>query len=427
MADKAARYHRWIARAVPVTPAELGATIWSFAYFFTLLAGYYVLRPLRDQMGIAGGVRNLPWMFTATFLVLLAAQPLYGMLVAKVPRAKFIPLIYHFFVANLAIFWLLLTFDIEPVIVARVFFVWVSVFSLFAVAVFWSFMADLFTAEQGKRLFGFIGSGGTAGALLGPVITIGLSVPLGPVNLLIAAAIFLEFAVYCIHRLERAALSHGGAAPSDDKRIGGNAFAALFELARSPYLLGIALWVSLLSFGGTIVYLEQANIVASTIHDRAVQTQLFAGIDLAVGLIALAIQVFATGKFLKRFGTGVSAAALPALYVLGFAVLAVLPMLAVVVGLQVLQRVMNFAIANPARQVFFTVVSREEKYKAKNAIDVVVFRGSDALYGGIFDGLQFIGMKLAMIAACAVPVALGWTVLSLALGRNQERRAAKLR
>jgi AAA family ATP:ADP antiporter len=427
MTIRAARHHRWIARVVPVTPQELGATIWSFAYFFTLLAGYYVLRPLRDQMGIAGGVRNLPWMFTATFLVLLAAQPLYGMLVAKVPRAKFIPIVYHFFVANLAVFWLLLTLNIETVIVARVFFVWVSVFSLFAVAVFWSFMADLFTAEQGKRLFGFIGAGGTAGALLGPIITIGLSVPLGPVNLLIAAAIFLEFAVFCVHRLEGAALHHAGSAPSGDKRIGGNAFAALFELARSPYLLGIAIWVSLLSFGGTIVYLEQANIVAATIQDRAVQTQLFAGIDLAVGLIALAIQVFATGKLLKRFGTGVSAAALPAIYVLGFAVLALTPVLAAVVGLQVVQRVMNFAIANPARQVFFTVVSREEKYKAKNAIDVVVFRGSDALYGGLFDGLQFVGMKLAAIAACAVPVALGWAVLSMALGRNQERRAAKLR
>jgi len=182
----------------PATEAERAAALWSFAYFFTLLAGYYVLRPLRDQMGIAGGVRNLPWLFTATFVTLLVAQPLYGELVAKLPRARFIPIVYHFFVANLALFWLLLTLDIATVIVARVFFVWLSVFNLFAIAVFWSFMADLFTAEQGKRLFGFIGAGGTAGGLLGPVITIWLSVPLGPVNLLIAAAIFLEVAVFCV-------------------------------------------------------------------------------------------------------------------------------------------------------------------------------------------------------------------------------------
>ena len=175
-----------------------------------MLAGYYVLRPLRDQMGIAGGVKNLPWLFTATFVTLLVAQPLYGALVAKLPRARFIPIVYHFFVANLVLFWLLLTLDVAPVIVARVFFVWVSVFNLFAVAVFWSFMADLFTAEQGKRLFGFIGAGGTAGALLGPVITIALSVPLGAVNLLIAAAVLLELAVFCVYRLERAAAAQAG-------------------------------------------------------------------------------------------------------------------------------------------------------------------------------------------------------------------------
>src|SRR5216684_5815715 len=184
----------WLQRAVPATAPERSAALWSFTYFFTLLAGYYVLRPLRDQMGIAGGVKNLPWLFTATFLSLLVAQPLYGALVARQSRVRFIPIIYHFFVANLFLFWVLLTLDVEKVIVARVFFVWLSVFNLFAVAVFWSLMADLFTAEQGKRLFGFIGAGGTAGALLGPLITIGFSVPFGPTNLLLVAIVFLELA-----------------------------------------------------------------------------------------------------------------------------------------------------------------------------------------------------------------------------------------
>src|SRR5260370_32888753 len=178
----------WLQRTVPATTQERSAALWSFAYFFTLLAGYYVLRPMRDQMGIAGGVKNLPWLFTATFLSLLVAQPLYGELVARLPRVRFIPIVYHFFVANLVLFWLLLIFDVEKVIVARWFFVWVSVFNLFAVAEVWSFMADLFTAEQGKRLFGFIGAGGTPGALLGPFVTLWLSSPPGPVNLLIPAA-----------------------------------------------------------------------------------------------------------------------------------------------------------------------------------------------------------------------------------------------
>ncbi|MEJ8851776.1 MFS transporter [Variovorax rhizosphaerae] len=417
---------RWMRKAVPATPQELAAALWSFGYFFALLAGYYVLRPLRDQMGIAGGTRALPWLFTATFVTLLAAQPVYGALVARLPRARFIPIVYHFFVLNLAIFWLLLALDVAPVIVARVFFVWVSVFNLFAVAVFWSFMADLYTSEQGKRLFGFIGAGGTAGALLGPVITIALAVPLGPHNLLIAAIVFLEIAVFCASRLERSAGVSQGAGQGRDaaQRVGGSVFAGLSGLVRSPYLLGVAAWVSLLSFGATMLYLMQANLVSANVQGAGAQTRIFASVDLIVGLLTLATQVFATGHFLKRFGTGIAAAALPAVYVVGFVVLWWSPGLMVVLVFQVVQRWMNFAIANPARQVFFTVVGREEKYKAKNMIDVVVYRGSDALYGWVFSSMQAMGLKIGAIALCALPVALLWTLLSTALGRHQERRAA---
>ena len=415
---------RWLARLMPATPQERAAALWSFAYFFALLAGYYVLRPLRDQMGIAGGVKNLPWLFTATFLTLLVAQPLYGALVARLPRARFIPIVYHFFVFNLLVFWALLTFDIETAVVARVFFVWVSVFNLFAVAVFWSFMADLFTSEQGKRLFGFIGAGGTAGALLGPIITIWLSVPLGPVNLMIVGVIFLELAVFCVYRLERNVVVHARAQEQmQTESIGGSAFAAIPELVRSPYILGIGVWVALLSYAATIVYFEQAHIVSDAVKSAGLQTRIFASIDLAVSLLTLITQLLITGQVLKRVGTGVAAAALPAVYIVGFAVLAVIPTLIVVVTVQVVQRWMNFAIANPARQLFFTVVTREEKYKAKNLVDVVVYRGSDALSGWIFDTLQGLGLKLGAIALCSVPVVAGWAVLSLVLGREQEKRS----
>ena len=410
---------------MPATAQERAAALWSFAYFFMLLAGYYVLRPLRDQMGIAGGVRALPWMFTATFVTLIVAQPIYGALVARLPRARFIPIVYHFFVANLLLFWLLLTFDVAPVIVARVFFVWVSVFNLFAVTVFWSFMADLFTSEQGKRLFGFIGAGGTAGSLLGPVVTIALSVPFGPANLLLVAIVLLEVAVFCVLRLEGSAKATQGP-QHHQQRVGGSAWAALPELIRSPYLLGVGAWVSLLSFGATILYFAQANIVSATVQGAGAQTRLFASVDLAVGLLTLATQVFATGPLLKRFGTGATAGALPAVYIVGFAVLALAPGLMVVLVFQVVQRWANFAIANPARQVFFTVVGREEKYKAKNLIDVVIYRGSDALYGWVFDSLQGLGLKLGAIALCALPVAAGWLVLSATLGRSQQRRATRL-
>jgi len=415
---------RGLARLVPATPAERRAALWSFAYFFFVLAAYYVLRPLRDQMAIAGGTRALPWLFTATFATLLLAQPLYGALVARLPRARFIPVVYQFFVANLVGFWLLLSLAVEPMWVARVFFVWVSVFNLFAVAVFWSFMADLFDSAQGKRLFGFIGAGGTAGALLGPAITIVLAVPLGPANLMLVAIAFLELALFCVWRLERSAGTARG--PRRDERpLGGSAFAALPELVRSPYLLGIAAWVALLSFGATVLYFAQAQLVSAAIPDAAEQTRLFAGIDLAVGILTLATQVFATGKLIERFGTAVAAGALPAVYIVGFAALALSPTLAVVLVFQVAQRWANFALANPARQVFFTVVGREEKYKAKNLIDVVVYRGSDAASGWLFDSLQALGIKLAAIAICAVPVAAGWLYLSTRLGRAHERRAAR--
>jgi len=236
--------HRWLARVVAVRPGEVRAMCWSFAYFFCLLAGYYVLRPLRDEMGIAGGVRNLQWLFTATFVVMLAVVPVFGAVVAKLPRRRFIPLVYHFFAINIAIFWLLLALDIGKVHVARVFFVWISVFNLFAVSVFWSFMADLFASEQGKRLFGFIAAGGSAGALLGPAVTVALAVPLGPVNLLIVAVLLLEAAVLCARRLESAApqlkTATGASAvdapagPTDAAGLGGGWLAGITLVCARP-------------------------------------------------------------------------------------------------------------------------------------------------------------------------------------------------
>ena len=432
--------HRWLARVVAVRPGEAQALLWSFAYFFCLLSGYYVLRPLRDEMGIAGGVRNLQWLFTATFLVMLAAVPVFGALVARLPRQRFVPLVYHFFVANIAIFWVLLTFDVGKVHVARVFFVWISVFNLFAVSVFWSFMADLHASESAKRLFGFIAAGGSAGALLGPTLTVGLAVPLGPINLLIVAALLLELAVLCARRLESVAPRSDGpqpaaqpapdtAQPAPDIKagaLGGSWFAGIAMVLRSPYLAGIALWVSLLSLAGTFLYFQQANIVAAASDDPAVRTRIFASIDLAIGILTIIVQFFATGRLIARFGAGPAAAALPLIFGLGFLALAFSPALAVVIAFQALQRTVNFALSNPAREVLFTVLEREEKYKAKNVIDIAVFRGADAASGWLFSSLRSAGLELATISLATVPLTGAWLVVALALGRSQERRAAKV-
>ncbi len=420
---------RWLGRVVAARPGEMRALLWSFTYFFCLLAGYYVLRPLRDEMGIAGGVRNLQWLFTATFVVMLVAVPVFGAIVARLPRRRFIPLVYHFFVANIAIFWLLLTLDVGTVYVARVFFVWISVFNLFAVSVFWSFMADLYASEQGKRLFGFIAAGGSAGALLGPALTMGLAVPLGPVNLLFVAAIFLELAVLCAQRLESAvptavpAEAAARRARPDSAALGGGWLAGIAMVLRSPYLAGIALWVSLLSLAGTFLYFQQVNIVAAASDDPAVRTRIFASIDLAIGILTIIVQFFATGRLISRFGVGPAAAVLPLVFGLGFLAVAFAPMLFVVIAFQAIQRTANFAISNPAREVLFTVLEREEKYKAKNVIDIVVFRGADALSGWLFVALRGAGLELSTISLATLPVTGGWFLLALTLGRSQEQRS----
>jgi AAA family ATP:ADP antiporter len=381
-------------------------------------------------------------LFTATIFVMLAAVPVFGAVVARLPRRRFVPLVYHFFVANIGIFWLLLTLDVEKPLVARVFFVWISVFNLFAVSVFWSFMADLYASDQGKRLFGFIAAGGSAGALVGPAVTVWLAVPLGPVNLLILAAILLELAVLCARRLESAAPqltsapdaattqtapAAAAAQPATHAPVasplGGGWLDGIAMVLRSPYLGGIALWVCLLSLAGTFLYFQQANIVAAASDDPAVRTRIFATIDLAIGILTIAVQCLATGRLITRFGVGPAAAFLPVVFALGFLALAFTPMLLVVIAFQAIQRTANFALSNPAREVLFTVVQREEKYKAKNVIDIVVFRGADAISGWLFATLRAAGLDLSAISLATVPLAAAWAVLAIMLGRAHERRA----
>jgi AAA family ATP:ADP antiporter len=446
--------HRVLKRLVDVHSGETRALLWSFAYFFCLLSSYYILRPLRDEMGVAGGTRNLPWMFTATFAALLLTAPLLAAAVARLPRRKFIPVVYQFFVLNIAIFWVLLKLDVAAVIVARAFFVWVTIFSVFTVSVFWSFMADLYRSEQSKRLFGFIAAGGSLGTLLGPTLTRQLAEPLGPVNLLIITAVFLELAVLCAARLEKAvpsahldltapgeeaaaagmptatarSASDVRAAPrtpaaADQRPVGGGLFDGFGLLFRSRYLGGIALWVFLLSLAGTFLYLQQAELVRAASNDPAQRLRIFANIELAVALLTIAVQFLATGRIIARFGTGPAAAFLPLVFAVGFVALAVHPVLLVVAVFQAAQRAANFGIANPARESLFTVVTREEKFKTKNIIDGAVFRGADALNGWLFAALRSAGLQLSTIALSVVPIAVGWLILSLALGRGQERRA----
>jgi AAA family ATP:ADP antiporter len=410
----------WLTRLLQLERREATAVGWAFMYFFLLLASYYILRPLRDEMGIAGGLAQLPWVFTGTFLAMLAAVPLFGFITTRLPRRRFLPLVYGFFIFNLLLFYGAFQVDTWHAVTARVFFVWVSVFNLFVISVFWSFMVDLFESSQGKRLFGLIAAGGTAGAITGPLLTALLVAPVGPVNLLPLSALLLTGTVLCIVQLGRwADRTLVTASPQSNEPLGGSILAGLTLIVRSPYLLGIALFMLLFTTLATFVYFEQAHIVAQSFTDSAGRTRFFALLDLAVNALTVLTQLLVTSRLLTRLGTAGSLALLPVLSGLGFMLLALTPVLAVLAGFQVLRRAGEYAITRPARELLYTVVDRETKYKAKNALDTVVYRGGDALAGWLFTGLKALGAGLTLIAVIAIPLALVWAVVAYWLGRRQ--------
>jgi AAA family ATP:ADP antiporter len=414
-----------LGRLVQVRRDEVAAMLWSFAYFFCLLCGYYILRPVRDEMGIQGGLDNLPWLFTATFVAMLAALPVFGWLSARFERRKLLPIVYLFFAANLIGFWALMELRLAPDFTARAFFVWLSVFSLFVVSVFWSFMADLFRNEQARRLYGFISAGGSLGALAGPSMTAMLAREIGPGGLLLVSACMLLLATACIQRLGTWAATVSRRSGSGQP-LGGSMFAGITLALKSPYLMGIALYVVLGTILGTFLYFHQAALVNEQLSASGERTALFAQIDLAVNALTLVCQLFVVNRLIRYFGVGFALVLLPAVSIAGFLLIGLLPTLAVLVVFQVLRRAGEYAISRPSREILFTVLTREEKYKSKNFIDTAVFRGGDAVSGWLFSGLQVLGLGFAGIAFAAVPIAMVWAGTGWMLARSQEEMRARL-
>ncbi len=420
---------RWAA-LLGVEPRESVPVAWALLYFFTLLCGYYIVRPMRDEMGIAGGVENLQWLFTGTFVTMLAAVPLFGWVTSRYPRERFLPLVYYFFIANLLIFFALFSSSITHAYVARAFFIWASVYNLFIVSVFWSFMVDTFTPHQAKRLFGLIAAGGTAGAITGPVLTSTLAVSLGPTNLLLVSAFFLCVSVVCVHRLIawQGRAREAGSVPETPRPrnppIGGSVLAGFRLVARSPYLIGICVLMLLLTTLATFLYFQQAEIIRDSFSDSAERTAVFGAIDLAVNLLTLTLQIFLTSRIIAKLGLGWTLAAIPILLAAGFLALAIAPVLGVLLVVQVVRRAGNYAIMRPARETLYSVLSQEEKYKAKNFIDTVVYRGGDAVSAWVYAGLASgLGLGLAAIALVAAPIAALWAGLAHRLGREREAKA----
>ena len=394
---------------------EWPALGWAFVYFFLLLAAYYVLRPVRDALAVQAGAGQLQWLFTATFVAMLALVPAYGWLCARLPRAKFLPAVYGFFVLNLLGFY----FFPQP----GVFFVWLNVFNLFAVSVFWSLMADLFSPEQATRLFAAIAAGGSCGAIAGPALTAAAATTLGTQNLLLLSAALLSAALLSMLQLLAWGRKHPrqGEPPADEP-LGGSILAGARAALTSPYLLGICAYLFCYTVLSTSLYFQQVDIVGKAIPEVAERTRFFATVDLVVNTLALVLQLLVSARLAARIGAGWMLALMPLVAIAGFAALGIAPTLAVLVVVGVTRRAGEFAISKPMREALYTAVSREDRYKAKGFTDTVVYRGGDALSGWIFNALRAAGLGAGAIAWAAVPVAGAWLAIAFWLGRSYRRK-----
>jgi AAA family ATP:ADP antiporter len=424
-----------LGRFMAVRAGEGRLVAWSFLYLFAVFSAYYVIRPVRDEAGVAGGVENLSWLFTGTLVTMLAANPPFAALVARLPRRRFIAITYRFFILNLLIFLVLFRFATGDanIWVGRAFFIWTSVFNLFVVSVFWAFMVDVYTTEQGKRLFGLIAAAATLGGITGATVTASTVRTLGVPPLLLVSAALLEVGVLATRRvgaLTRAfdaparPMEHGDGARSPDaaesRVIGGGALAGLTHALSSPYLLNITCYMLLYTVLSTFLYFQQAAIVDRTFADRAARTVFFARVDLLVNALTLGGQLFITGRVMKLAGVALTLTFVPALTVAGFLLLGLMPTAAVVVAFIVLRRAGNYVFARPTREVLFTVVSREDKYKAKNFTDTVVYRVGDQLGAWSSSLIARAAMGTGAIAWAAVPLAAAWVVNAWWLGRRQQ-------
>jgi AAA family ATP:ADP antiporter len=416
----------WLQNVLPsVTDAEPDEAVpvgWAFLYFFCLLCGYYILRPVRDEMAIEGGVQHLPWMMTATFVTLLLVTPLFGWLSARMPRYRLLLIIYTFFGLHLVVFFAAMMGHLSPQWTARAFFVWLSVFNLFVVSIFWSVMADVFTPAQGARLFGVIAAGGSIGAMVGPLLTTGLTylIPI-PVLLLISVG-FLVACVVCVYQLDQWARTRPSRQTSlQGEPIGGNIWAGVRLAFSSPYLLGICFYLFFLTTTATFLYLEQMRLVSEQIASPEGRTRLFALIDLVVNVLTFLTQVTVTSRVISRFGLGAALVVLPVASAIGFGMIGLMPILTIYIVFTIVRRVGEYALAKPAREVLFTVVSREEKYKAKSFIDTAVSRGGDAMTGWIVNGVKMLGVTAGQMVWVLIPVTLLWGWVGWFLARQEEK------
>jgi len=419
---------RIIRATTKVEPNELRATILSFLFVFTLMAAYFIIRPVRDAMASDWSRTDTSFLWTLTFFLSVIGVSLYGYIISRVRFSRVVPGVYIFFASSFGAFYVGSQSVADPTLVDKAFYVWLSVFSLFHVSVFWSFMSGLFSKEQAPRLFAVIASGASIGAIVGPAIPTFFAADIGVMNLMLVSAVMLLIPVPIIGRLEKLKVTELGnqglqADLSQVKRLGKNPFSGFMLFIRNPYLLGIGLFILLYVTMSTFVYMELREFLA--VYERPERAQIQASIDLVVNSLAIITALFATSRLTTRFGMATTLGVIPVMMVGGWLVVAAVPLLAVLIGLQVARRAGNYAVTKPGREMLFTLVDDETRYKAKPVVDIVVYRGGDMVTAWLHTALRDVfALSLAGVAIIAALIAWAWAMAGIYLGRKYNQAAA---
>ena len=416
--------NKFLKTASRIEEREIKAVIFSFLFVVVLMSAYYILRPVRDAMASDWTDAEVSWLWTINFFISTAIVALYGLMVSKFRFRLLVPVMYGIFAGSFVIFYFLASISDDRTIIDKAFYVWVSAFSLFHISVFWSFMSELFSKEQSGRLFGIIAVGASVGGLIGPSITAFFSVSLGTDNLMLIASMMLLIPIPIIFYLQTLKVTDLNNEELDlttpNQSIGGSPFAGFKMFFSNPYLLSIGLFIFLYTGISSFVYFELKNLLSDL--SRSERSVIWAQMDLAVNILAISAGLFATSRIVTRFGMPLTIALVPVMICIGLLVLAISPFLGVVVMLQIIRRAGNYAVTRPAREMLFTLVDQETRFKAKPVIDIVAYRGGDMLMAWLFTGLtQGLGLGLAAVAAFGAGMAALWSLVGIYLGRWFER------
>ena len=415
---------RWLQKSLNIEDHEVKAALSSFLFVVILMSAYYILRPVRDAMASDWTDAEVSWLWTLNFFISTAVVAVYGIAVSRLRFQLLVPAMYGIFALTFVVFYVLASTSGDRTLIDKSFYVWVSVFSLFHISVFWSFMSDLFNKEQAGRLFSIIAVGASVGGLIGPIIPSFFSESLGTDNLMLIASVLLLIPIPIIFYLQSLKSSDLGNEDlhlrKSNVAIGGNPFSGFKMFFANPYLLAIGLFIFLYTGISSFVYFELKNLLSEL--SRVERTAVWAQMDLAVNILTIATGLFATGRIVGKFGMPVTIALVPVLLCVGLLILAISPFLAAVVTLQIVRRAGNYAVTRPAREMLFTRVDRETRFKAKPVIDIVAYRGGDMLMAWLFTGLtQGLGLGLAAVAMVGAGIAALWSMVGIYLGRWFER------